>query len=110
MSNLEAMREQYALLILRGYHPKAAKRIVLEKARAILGRSVRAGMGQEEGENIILKAANLEPIKAAREMVSPWLWVTSLVGFGLAILNTRRIARMYTTWRKKFAPKKAAAS
>jgi len=101
MSKQEAMREQYALLVLRGYHPKAAKRIVMEKAREILGRPVRAGMGQDEGENILVKAANLEPVKAAREMVSPWLWVTSLVGFGMAILNTRRIAKMYRGWRGK---------
>jgi hypothetical protein len=104
------MREQYALLILRGYHPKAAKRIVTDASRRALGRSVSlSGVGQEEGESIIAKAANLEPIKAARELVSPWLWVTSVVGFALAILNTRRIARMYTTWKRKFAPKKATA-
>lgn len=109
MSRQEAMREQYALLVLRGYHPKAAKRIVMEKAQKILGRPVRAGMGQDEGENILVKAANLEPVKAAREMVSPWLWVTSLVGFGMAILNTRRIAKMYTTWKRKLAPRKATA-
>jgi len=101
----KAMQEQYALLILRGYHPRAARRIVCEKAGQILGRPVRRfGMGQEEeGDNILVKAAALEPIKAAREMVSPWLWVTSLIGFGLAILNTRRIAKMYKNWRAKRA-------
>lgn len=110
MSIQEVMREQYALLVLRGYHPRAARRLVCEKAERILGRPVNAaGVGQEEGENILVKAANLEPVKAAREMVSPWLWVTSLVGFAMAILNTRRIARMYTTWRKKFAPRKVTA-
>lgn len=103
MSVQEAMREQYALLVLRGYHPKAAKRIVMNKAQAILGRRPTAGVGQDEGENILVKAANLEPVKAAREMVSPWLWVTSLVGFWMAILNTRRIAKMYKNWRAKRA-------
>lgn len=109
MSIQEAMREQYALLVLRGYHPRAARRIIMDKSREILGHCPPAGVGQEEGENILVRAANLEPVRAAREMVSPWLWVTSLVGFAMAILNTRRIARMYTTWRKKFAPKKATA-
>lgn len=103
MSIQEAMREQYALLVLRGYHPKAARRIIMDKSREILGRCPAAGVGQGEGENILVKAANLEPVKAAREMVSPWLWVTSLVGFGMAILNTRRIAKMYRTWRAKRA-------
>jgi 4-hydroxy-tetrahydrodipicolinate synthase len=62
------------------------------------------------GEVLALSSEeNAQVIKAARELVSPWLWVTSVVGFGLAILNTRRIARMYTTWKRKFAPKKATA-
>ena len=103
-SNKAAIREQYALLVLRGYHPKAAKRIVLDKAQKILGHPVkRIGMGQDAGEDVLARLAAVEAIKAAREMVSPWLWVTSLVGFGLAILNTRRIARMYKGWRGKRA-------
>jgi hypothetical protein len=40
----------------------------------------------------------LETVKAA---VSPWLWVFSLVGFGMAVLNTKRIAKMYRGWRRK---------
>lgn len=103
------MREQYALLILRGYHPKVAKRIVTDASRRALGRSVSlSGVGQEEGENILVKAANLEPIRAARELVSPWLWVTSVVGFALAIMNTRRIAAMYRNWKSKFAKRATA--
>lgn len=108
MSKLEVMREQYALLVLRGYHPRAARRLVCAQSERILGRPVRAsGVGQGEGENILVKAANLEPIRAARELVSPWLWVTSVVGFALAIMNTRRIAAMYHKWRGK--QKKATA-
>ena len=50
-------------------------------------------------------AAALAPIKAVREAITPWLWVTSLIGFGLGLLNTRRIAKMYTDWRRKSAGK-----
>lgn len=46
-------------------------------------------------------AADIAPIKAVREAISPWLWVTSLIGFGMGLLNSRRIARMYGDWRKK---------
>ncbi len=30
-----------------------------------------------------------------REAVSPWLWAFSLAGFGMTVLNTRRIAKMF---------------
>jgi len=37
--------------------------------------------------------------KEGQRIISPWLWVTSLLGFGLAILNAQRIAKMYGSWR-----------
>lgn len=40
-------------------------------------------------------ASELEPVKAVREAVSPWLWIFSIISFGMAMLNTKRIARMY---------------
>jgi hypothetical protein len=46
-------------------------------------------------------AAAIAPIKAVREAVTPWLWVTSLIGFGMGLLNSRRIAKMYSDWRRK---------
>jgi hypothetical protein len=46
-------------------------------------------------------AAAVPIIKNIREAVSPWLWVTSLIGFGMGLLNSRRIAKMYGDWRKK---------
>ena len=33
----------------------------------------------------------------AQKQISPWLWVLSVVGFGLALLNTKRIDAM---WKK----------
>lgn len=66
----------------------------------VLGQPPRAGMSQATA---LTKAAQLEPIRMAREAVSPWLWIFSLTGFGLTILNTRRIAKMFKGWKKKRA-------
>ena len=52
------------------------------------------GMGQSTVE-ALKQVAELEPIKAAREALSPWLWIFSLAGFGMALLNTSRIKRVY---------------
>jgi hypothetical protein len=37
----------------------------------------------------------VEEIKAA---ISPWLWIFSIVGFGMALLNTYRVTRL---WRSR---------
>jgi len=42
-----------------------------------------------------------EPIiKAVRESISPWLWIFSVVSFGLGLMNTHRIKKMFKTWKK----------
>lgn len=42
----------------------------------------------------------LKPIQAQMEMasalVSPWLWVFSVIGFGLSMLNTKRVDTMWS--------------
>lgn len=43
----------------------------------------------------LTKAADDPLVAAFRNAISPWLWVTSLIGFGMGLLNTRRIATMY---------------
>jgi hypothetical protein len=35
----------------------------------------------------------------AHTIISPWLWIFSLVGFGMALINTRRISKIYGGWR-----------
>lgn len=73
------------------------------------------GLGQVDIEAVDAFAeksqavAAIAPIKAVREAITPWLWVTSLIGFGLGLLNTRRIAKMYTDWRRKSAGKAKGA-
>lgn len=53
----------------------------------------------------VKSAAEMAPIKAVREAISPWLWVTSVVGFGMGLLNTRRIGIMF---RKHLSGRKRA--
>ena len=55
------------------------------------------GLGQPP--EILSKVAEAAPVKSIREAISPWLWALSVIGFGLAILNASRIAKMYGSWR-----------
>ena len=117
------------IAVLTGCAAKAAKFLMargIERERAIsiaidivydaLRETLkRAGLGQVATEmesiDIFAKAkssAEIAPIKKVREAISPWLWVLSVIGFGLGLLNTRRIAKMYTDWRAK-QRKKASA-
>ncbi len=73
------------------------KQACLMASRAAVRASRRRpgeGMGQSTAE-ALKQAAELAPIKAAREALSPWLWIFSLAGFGMALLNTSRIKRVY---------------
>lgn len=64
--------------------------------RAVYDVLSPAGLGQVD---LLTEAAQAEPIKAVRETISPWLWILSVVGFGLAIVNTRRISKIYGSWK-----------
>jgi hypothetical protein len=68
---------------------------------AVRGALRASGLGQDEVFKTVQTAADAGPLKQIREAVSPWLWITSLVGFGLALLNTRRITKMYQGWRRR---------
>lgn len=85
------------MLVERGIPPDRAVAEAVQWARA-RGHGMA---GLDAGIDTIREAAELSPVRAVRETVSPWLWVFSLVGFGMAVLNTRRIATMYRSWREK---------
>jgi hypothetical protein len=51
-------------------------------------------------------AANISVVKTIRDAVSPWLWVTSVVGFVFGIMNRRQIAKMYGDWKNKKAKRR----
>lgn len=91
-------------LIARGM-PKEQAIIAATNAVVDLARE-GGGLGQGE---VFKKAAQAAPVKAIRETISPWLWVLSLIGFGMGILNTRRIKKMFTDWKAKRAAKGARA-
>jgi hypothetical protein len=98
-------------LVARGVPREEAVEIASELAiRAALSK-YGSGLGQVEVQPYDVWAdrskqyAAVAPIKAMREAVTPWLWVTSLIGFGMGILNSRRIAKMYSDWRRKSAGK-----
>lgn len=59
-----------------------------------------AGLGQDI-LTASAAAADIQEIKKVREAVSPWLWILSVVGFGMGVLNTRRIGKMFKDWRAK---------
>jgi len=63
----------------------------------------RTGMGDEVDQMLMTmkSAGESAPVKAVREAITPWLWVTSLVGFGMGLMNTRRISLMFTNWKNK---------
>lgn len=86
-------------LVEMGVDPKVAARKVWEASDRVLAAAQRSGIGAFEPVEAIRKAAEAEPVKRVRETVSPWLWVLSIIGFGLGLLNTRRIARMFKDWK-----------
>ncbi len=47
------------------------------------------------------EAANIGVVKTIRDAVSPWLWVTSVIGFVFGVMNRRQIAKMYGDWKRK---------
>lgn len=67
-------------------------------ARAVAGVS---GLGQTGDPGLLARAAELEPVRVIRQNVTPWLWVLSVTGFVMAILNTSRIDKMFKDWRRK---------
>lgn len=91
-------------------------RVPLEAQQQVLqskpwGAPLYAGVGAEPEQSpdvlaSIKSAADAAPIRAAREAVSPWLWVFSVVGFGMSIVNYRRIGKMFRGWREKAGKKK----
>lgn len=95
--NLDAVAEYAAneatLLIQQGMSREDAIAVVSE---AIIEVLQPEGLGQAFAERI----AKVETIEKAKEFISPWLWVFSIVGFGLALLNTRRVSLMFRKFRK----------
>ncbi len=70
---------------------------------ARVSRSADFGLGEEvddgEEESPFEALASKPEFKQAREKLTPWLWVFSMFGFGMALLNTWRIKRIFKSWK-----------
>ena len=107
----DVLAEKRAHLIERGFSSCQANGLISEAVKALqtpkavvcykhhFPPGMFSGLGAVTDD--LAKAAQLEPVKAAREAVSPWLWVLSLFSFGMALMNTRRIGRLYSKWYPK---------
>lgn len=42
-----------------------------------------------------------EAVKEVQKIISPWLWIFSIVSFSMALLNTSRIKKLYRKWHVK---------
>lgn len=72
-------------------------------ARMWAEKPSRSGLGDTADAVLtdLKTAGDAAPIKAVREAITPWLWVFSVVGFGMGLMNTRRISLMFENWKKK---------
>jgi len=47
-----------------------------------------------------LALGQIDVATKVKEVVSPWLWVLSALGFVMALTNTSRISKMYGSWKR----------
>ncbi len=86
MTREEIMREVNRLACKlhkeRGIPMHEACALACRAVMRTLGRPPGSGLGQDEGAFTSIKAASeAAPVKAAREAISPWLWVLSVASF-----------------------------
>src|SRR5262245_50276802 len=81
----------------RGLPPSVAAQVAADAAVEFHLRR-RRGLGAVT--DAIKSAADIEPIKEARELVSPWLWVLSVISFGMAVTNYQRVSTMFRKWKR----------
>ena len=91
----------------RGHNPQAVKAAVLRALHTTRQRQAGLGAGEDifapdiPERNVLQKVADISAVKTARETISPWLWVLSLVSFSMAMVNSRRIAVMFSNFRRR---------
>lgn len=92
-------------LIAQGYSKEEAVRIACLAAGRVLQKKA-AGMGAPAAPTIILNAEDGPNgiIAEVKAQVSPWLWVLSVVSFGMALANARKIQKMFGEWKRRRQP------
>jgi hypothetical protein len=91
-------------LIRRGVPRDEAIRQACIAAGRVLSRS---GMGEAAPEPKLILNAQDGPngiIAEVRANVSPWLWVLSVVSFGMALVNAKKISKMFGDWKRRRQP------
>lgn len=88
MSDVDCVAEYAARLVQSGVPEDEAVEIAFRKCGSPVSR-----LSAIESE---IKAA----AETGKQLVSPYLWMLSLTSFVLAIMNTKRISRMYASWKR----------
>lgn len=86
IAHAEAMR-----LVADGVDPDQA----VEWATDLAIKKVRRG---NLGDVTVIDEAT-ELAKKGSAVIGPWLWVLSIISFGMAIVNAERIGRIYGSWK-----------
>jgi len=105
---MEVARDEANILIARGIPKQQAVEIAV-RALGDVVQGHESGLGQApltflEPSAPASPASAFEApeaIKEVQKVISPWLWIFSVVSFGMALLNTHRIKRLYRKWHVK---------
>lgn len=62
--------------------------------RACMECGSPSGLGQD-----LIQTAQAD-VAQVSTIVSPWLWILSIGGFLMAVLNKHQISRMYGSWKR----------
>lgn len=96
-----AVREAARLVREEGIPPSVAVGMAADAAVEIHRGSPPARGPLGAVTEALKDAAASAPVAAVREAVSPWLWVLSLVSFGMAVTNYQRVGKMFGSWQKR---------
>jgi hypothetical protein len=98
----EAIRQVADGLIAKGYPRREAVRLACEASLRVVRKPT--GMGQEPSLILSSEEGPNGIVAEVRSKVSPWLWVLSIISFGMALTNTRRISKMFGDWKRRRKP------
>lgn len=59
-----------------------------------------AGLGQDTPASQSVVSTIASDVKAVGADISPYLWILSIVGFIMGVVNKAEISRMYGSWKR----------
>lgn len=69
---------------------KAIDLAVEEETRGLVVRGL--------GDDLLQEAQST--VKSVSSVVSPWLWILSIIGFAMGMANKYQIQKMYGSWKR----------